>query len=71
MFMLVNKRSYISCGNGDEMWVLEEKKFIFVKRVIESHVRPINAKWRKIWLEWSSPLNCWNGARKWPDDTTI
>ena len=71
MFMLVNKRPYISCGNGVEMRVLEEKKFIFVNRVIESHVRPIKAKWGKIWLEWSSPLNCWNGARKWPDDTTI
>ena len=57
MFMLVNKRPYISCANGAEMWVLEEeKKFIFVSRVIESHSRPIKAKWRKICLEWSSPL---------------
>ena len=71
MFMLVNKRPYIFCGNGVEMRVLEEKEFIFVNRVIESHVRPIKGKWGKIWLEWSSPLNCWNGARKWPDDTTI
>ena len=47
MFMLVNKRPYISCENGVEMWVLEEKKFIFVNRVIESDSRPIKAKWRK------------------------
>ena len=44
MFMLVNKRPYISCENGVEMWVLEEKKFIFVNRVIESHSRPIKEK---------------------------
>ena len=45
-----------TCANVAEMWVLEEeKKFIFVSRVIESHSRPIKAKWRKIWLEWSSP----------------
>ena len=49
MFMLINKRPYISRLNGNEMWVLEEKKkFIFVNRVIESHSRPIMAKWRKI-----------------------
>ena len=49
MFMLVNKRSYISCANGVEIWVLaEKKKFIFVNRVIKSHSRPIKAKWRKI-----------------------
>ena len=40
MFMLINKRPYISCLNGVEMWVLEEKKFIFVNRVIESDSRP-------------------------------
>ena len=49
MLMLINKRPYISCLNGNEMWVLEEeKKFIFVNRVIESHSRPVKAKWRKI-----------------------
>ena len=49
MFMLINKRPrYISCVNGVEMWVLQEKKFIFVNRVIESHSRPIKPKWRKI-----------------------
>ena len=31
----------MSCVNGAEMWVLEEKKFIFVNRFIESHSRPI------------------------------
>ena len=69
MLMLVNKRPYISCGNGVEMLKCEfwKKKVHFVNRIIESHVRPIKAKWGKIWLEWSSPLNCWNGARKWPD----
>ena len=36
MFMLVNKRSYISCENEVEMCVLEENKLIFVNRVIES-----------------------------------
>ena len=48
MFVLINKRPYISCLNGNEMGVLEEKKFIFVNRVIESHSRPIKAKLRKI-----------------------
>ena len=48
MFMLINKRPYISCLNDTEMWVLEEKKFIFVNRVIKFHPRPIKAKWRKI-----------------------
>ena len=38
--MLVNGWPYISCANGVEMWVLEEKKFIFVNRVIESDSRP-------------------------------
>ena len=33
-----------------------KKKFIFANRVIESHFRPVKAKWRKIWLECSSPL---------------
>ena len=40
MFKLVNGRPYISFANGVEMWVLEEKKFIFVNRVIESDSRP-------------------------------
>ena len=31
----------MSCVNGAEMWVLDEKKFIFVNRFIESHSRPI------------------------------
>ena len=31
MFMLINKRPYISCLNGNEMWVLEEKKVHFCK----------------------------------------
>ena len=31
MFMLVNKRPYISCANDNEMWVLEEKKVHFCK----------------------------------------
>ena len=31
MFMLVNKRPYISCANGVEMWVLEEKNVHFCK----------------------------------------
>ena len=49
MFMLVNKRPYISCANDVEMWVLEGvKKFVFVNRVIESYSRPIKAKWWKI-----------------------
>ena len=26
MFMLVNKRPYVSCANDVEMWVLEVKK---------------------------------------------
>ena len=26
MFMLVNKRPYISCANEVEMWVLKEKR---------------------------------------------
>ena len=33
-----------------------KKLLIFVNRVIESYSRPIKAKWRKIKLEWSSPL---------------
>ena len=41
MFMLVKKRP---CANDIEMWVLEEKKYIFVNRVIESYSRPIKAK---------------------------
>ena len=48
MFMPVNKRSYISCANDNGMWVLEEKKFIFVNRVIEYYSRPIKAKQRKL-----------------------
>ena len=44
ILMLVTKRPYISCANDVEMWVLEEKKFIFVNRVIESYPRPIKAK---------------------------
>ena len=44
MFMLVNKRPYMSCANGVEMLVLEEKKIIFVNRVIESLSRLIKAK---------------------------
>ena len=43
MFMLVNKKSSMSCVNGAGMWVLE-KKFIFVNRFIESHSRPIKTK---------------------------
>ena len=57
MFMLVNKRPYtylVQMVLKCEFW--KKKKFIFVSRVIESHSRPIKAKWRKIWLEWSSPL---------------
>ena len=42
MFMLVNKRSYISCANDVEICVLEEKKV--VNRVIESYSRPIKMK---------------------------
>ena len=34
----------MTCVNDVEMWVSEEKKFIFVNRVIESHSRPINTK---------------------------
>ena len=31
MFMLINKRPYISCLKGvDEMWVLEEEKSSFL-----------------------------------------
>ena len=30
MFMLVNKRPYISCANDVEMWVLEGKKSSFL-----------------------------------------
>ena len=45
MFMLVNKRPYISLANEVEMWVLEEKElFNFVNRVIESYSRPIKAR---------------------------
>ena len=29
--MLINKRPYIFCANGVEMWVLEEKKVHFCK----------------------------------------
>ena len=54
MFMLVNNWPYISCANYVEMWVLDEKTFIFVKS--ESYSRPIEAKQRKILFEWSSPL---------------
>ena len=42
MFMLVNKRPYISCANAVEIWVLEEKKV--VNRVTESYSRPIKMK---------------------------
>ena len=31
MFMLVNRRPYISCVNGVEMWALEEKNVQFYK----------------------------------------
>ena len=48
MFMLVNKRPYISFANGVELWVSEEKKFIFVNRVIESHSKLVKVKWTKI-----------------------
>ena len=49
MFMLVNKRPYyISWANGVKMWLLKEKKFTFVNRVIESHCRPIKAKWKNV-----------------------
>ena len=42
MFMLVNKGPYyISCENEVEMWVLEEKKSIFLNSHIESYSRPI------------------------------
>ena len=34
----------MSCVNGSEMWVLEEKKVHFVNRFIESHSRPIKTK---------------------------
>ena len=34
----------MSCVNGTEMWVLEEKKFIFVNTFIEFHSRPIKTK---------------------------
>ena len=34
----------MSYVNGAEMWVLEEKKFIFVKRFMEPHSRPIKTK---------------------------
>ena len=45
MFMLVNKKSYMFCVNGAEIWVLQErKKFIFVNRFLESHSRPIKTK---------------------------
>ena len=30
MFMLVNKRPYISCANDNEMWVLGKKKSLFL-----------------------------------------
>ena len=46
MFMLVNKRPYISCENDTEMWVLEGgKKLIFVNWVIKFNSRPIKAKY--------------------------
>ena len=45
MFILINKRTYISCKHDVEMGVLEaKKKFIFVNRVIESYSRPIKVK---------------------------
>ena len=31
MFMLVNKRPYISCANDVEMWLLEGKKLHLCK----------------------------------------
>ena len=34
----------MSCVNGAEMCVLEEKKFIFVNRFRESYSRPIKTK---------------------------
>ena len=42
MFMLVNKRPYISCADGVEMWDFEGKKI--VNRVTESNSTPITAK---------------------------
>ena len=48
------------------------KHFIFVNRVIESYYRPIMAKERKIWLEWSSPLiTCPAGSDWSPVVTSI
>ena len=41
MFMLVNKKQYVSCTNDVEMWVLKEKKTIFLTRIIESYSRSI------------------------------
>ena len=35
------------CVNSAEMWVLEEKKFIFVNRFISSHSRPIKTKYKE------------------------
>ena len=34
----------MSCVNGTEIRVLEEKKYIFVNRFIEFHSRPIKTK---------------------------
>ena len=43
MFMLVNKRPFISCANDVEMWIRNvcfgRKKIIFVNKVVESEVR--------------------------------
>ena len=43
-YVHVNKRPYITCVNDVEMWVLEEKKFIFVNRIIKSSYKKNNAK---------------------------
>ena len=44
------QKAIMSFVNDVEMWILEEKKFIFVNKV------PILGQLRwKIWLEWSFP----------------
>ena len=48
MFMLVNKRPYVSCANDVKMCVLEEKKFIFVNRLQNRILGQL--KWNKEYM---------------------
>ena len=45
MFMLINKKPYISCLNGVEMWVLEEKKVNWVMNPILGQLRQNEEKY--------------------------